>query len=249
MGSAMEVTAIARAFAAGLTRILGAKLYGVYLYGAAAFPDVFPTGDIDYHVILRAPLSAPERVELEALHRALAAQYPPLGGELDGYYVLLSDAQGTQPPRSEMWAHAVDESWALHRAHIRAGRCIVLYGPDPSTIYPPATWPEIERALRSEWAFVVRNLEQYPAYCILNLCRLIYSYQTRDVVVSKAFAARWAEAALPEWRGLVAAACRFYAGEATLEDERLMRAELPGLLAEARDTIARCALDTPSSDA
>ena len=82
MGSAMEVTAIARAFAAGLTRILGAKLYGVYLYGAAAFPDVFPTGDIDYHVILRAPLSAPERVELEALHRALAAQYPPLGGEL-----------------------------------------------------------------------------------------------------------------------------------------------------------------------
>lgn len=40
------------AFVGGLKEILHAKLYGVYLYGAAVFPNSGPIQDIDCHVIL-----------------------------------------------------------------------------------------------------------------------------------------------------------------------------------------------------
>ena len=39
-------------FLAGLKPVLGEKLYAVYIYGAAVFPDTLPTGDVDFHVIL-----------------------------------------------------------------------------------------------------------------------------------------------------------------------------------------------------
>ncbi len=234
-----QVSIIGQAFAEGLKRILGEKLHGAYVYGAAAFPDAFPTGDIDYHVILNSVLTDGERSELEGLHELLAEQYPPLGGEMDGYYILLDDARRESPPRSQMWRRATDDSWALHREHIRAGRRIVLHGPDPTGIYPPASWPEIESALYGEVDYVEKHLHQYPDYCILNLCRLIYSFETKDVVVSKAQASDWACDALPEWRRHIELARKSYARQATPEDRQFMLAEVETFLEFARTRIER----------
>ena len=200
MTIARQVSAIGKAFSEGLKSILAGKLYGAYIYGAAALPDTVSTGDIDFHVILKDELTDGERSRLEELHQALERQFPPLGCGMDGYYILLADACRESPPKSQMWNRATDDSWALHREHIRAGRHIVLYGPDPRGIYPPATWSEIESALCSELDYVEKHLQVYPDYCILNLCRLIYSFETRDVVVSKAAASDWAHQALSEWR-------------------------------------------------
>jgi hypothetical protein len=36
------------------------------------------------------------------LHKELARKHPPIGGELDGYYILLEDAKKKNPLRSEM---------------------------------------------------------------------------------------------------------------------------------------------------
>ena len=166
MSISQEVSIIGEAFVDGLKRILGEKLHGAYIFGAAAFPDAVPTGDIDFHVILKSELTDDERSELESLHESLAEQFPPLGGELDGYYILLADARRETPPRSQMWRRATDDSWALHREHIRAGRHIVLHGPEPTEIYSPASWPEIETALCGELAYVEKHLREYPDYCI-----------------------------------------------------------------------------------
>jgi hypothetical protein len=114
----------------------------------------------------------------------------------------------------------------LHRAHIRAGRCIVLHGPDPVQVFPPVSWPELEEALQGELDYVEKHLADYPAYCVLNLCRLIYSFETRDVVVSKYGSARWADDALPAWRPHVAAAKRSYERQATAEDEAFLAVEV-----------------------
>jgi hypothetical protein len=217
-----EITLINRAFVEGLARILGEKLYGAYIYGATAFPDAVPTNDIDFHVILTSVLTDSERLELEALHESLGRQFPRLGGELDGYYILLEDARRTSPPQSQMWSCAIDTSWALHREHIRAGRHIVLYGPDPREIYPSATWSELEYALRVELEYVETHLLDYPDYCILNLCRLLYSFETRDVVVSKARASEWAYVALPEWRPCIDLARKSYAKQATSSDREFI---------------------------
>jgi hypothetical protein len=237
--TASQTSRIGQAFLDGLKRCLGERLHGVYIYGAAAFPDTVPTGDVDFHVILKSELTDAERSELERLHENLAERFPPLAGEMDGYYILLSDARCEAPPRSQMWGRATDSSWALHRAHIRAGRCIVLYGPEPREIYPPASWPELEGALYGELDFVEKHLHQYPDYCILNLCRLVYSFETRNVVVSKGQAADWAIDALPDWRRHIELARKSYARQATPEERQFMLGEVRGFFEFARTRIAR----------
>jgi hypothetical protein len=215
-----ELRELCTAFRDGLRSILSDRLYGVYLFGAVAFPGPAPTGDVDYHVILKGPLNGEQRAALEQLHASLAKDHPPLGCEMDGYYLLLEDALQDAPPRSQMWSGAIDKSWALHRQHIRSGRRIVLYGPDPNEIYTAPTWTELEEALYGELQYAEDHLADYPAYCILNLCRLVYSFETRHVVLSKAEAAAWAVEALPEWRGVVQLALKWYAGEATAADDQ-----------------------------
>ncbi|MFW5940660.1 MAG: aminoglycoside adenylyltransferase domain-containing protein [Chloroflexota bacterium] len=232
-----QVSAIGAAFAGGLRRILGDKLVAAYIYGAAAFPDTSTTGDVDFHVILQSELTEQERAELEELHQTLARQFPPLGAEMDGYYILLADARREAPPQSQMWARARDTAWALHRQHIRAGRYIRLHGPDPREIYPAARWSEIEIALQGELDYVERHLQDYPDYCILNLCRLVYSFRTQDVVVSKAAAADWASEELPQWRRHIEVAKKSYAGQATLDEKAFMLAEVERFFAFARALI------------
>jgi hypothetical protein len=247
MPISQDVNVIGQAFVDGLKRILGGKLHGAYIHGAAAFPAAVPTGDIDFHVILTSELTDEERSELERLHKSLAEQFPPLGGELDGYYILLADARRGAPPRSQMWKRALDESWALHCEHIRAGRCLILYGPEPKEIYPPVTWSDIVTALWSEFEYVEKHLHQYPAYCILNLCRLIYSFETKDVVVSKAQASDWAYEALPQWRRQIDLARKSYARQATPEDQQAMLDEVGRFLEFARARIGRDARKAPTA--
>jgi hypothetical protein len=222
MTPTQQIDVIGKAFVDGLKAILGEKLYGAYIYGAAAFPDAVPTKDIDFHVILRSSLTPTEKSQLEQFHEFLGQKFPPLGGEFDGYYILLEDAVGRTPPKSQMWNLATDNSWALHREHILAGRHIILYGPEPKDIYLPAAWSEVESALYGELDYIEKHLQEYPDYCILNLCRLIYSFETRDVVISKAQASEWARNALPQWREHVDAARKSYACQATPEDGRFL---------------------------
>ena len=241
MSQVEEINAICEAFIHGLRMVLGKKLYAAYIYGAAAFRDALPTGDIDFHVILNDGITAAERSALEELHRRLADRFPPLGGELDGYYILLDDARRDSPPQSQMWRRATDYGWPLHCEHIRAGRHIVLHGPDPREIYPPATWVQIEVALQHEIEFIQEHLQDYPDYCILNLCRLIYSYETKDVVISKAKAADWAYDALPEWRRHIELARKSYARRITPEEKEFILREVPRFfeLAQSRITLTK----------
>jgi hypothetical protein len=217
---------LCQALLRGLEVALGEKLHSIYLYGALAFPEAGATGDIDFHAILTETPDDRERSAIEDLHATLAREYPPLGVDLDGYYILLEDARRRSPPRHQLRPDIVDNSWALHRAHIRAGRCIILRGPDPTEIYPPVSWPELEVALQRELDYVENHLTDYPAYCVLNLCRLIYSFETGDVVVSKYGSARWAYDALPAWRPHVEAARRSYERTSTSRDEAFLEAEV-----------------------
>jgi hypothetical protein len=219
-----EMRGLCCAFMEGLDGILGASLYAVYVYGALTFPETEYTGDVDFHAILSAAPSEPERTALLALHDLLAREFPPLGAELDGYYLLLEDAQGSAPPRHLLFPHLVDDSWALHRAHILAGRCIVLHGPDPTTVYVAPTWSEVSQALDGELDYVAHHLEQYPDYCVLNLCRLVYSWEAGDVVTSKAAAAAWASRRFPAWKPLIDLALKSYAKQTSAADRVILLA-------------------------
>ena len=114
---------LCQALYSGMAQILGDKLFGVYVYGAIAFPEGGATGDVDFHAILANPPDASEREGLTALHTGLARDYPPMGAELDGWYILLDDALHAARPTHQLLPGLRDNSWALHRAHLRAGRC------------------------------------------------------------------------------------------------------------------------------
>jgi hypothetical protein len=232
-----EIEILVQELAAGLERILGENLYGLYLYGAAVFPDGSPLVDIDFHVILREPPGGNIISALGGLYDSLARDYPPLGTGLDGYYILLKDARRPAPPRHQLAANVFDKSWALHRAHLRAGRCIVLCGPDPQDLFPATSWSELKDALQGELDYVEAHLDAYPAYCVLNLCRLIYSFATHDVVISKHASAEWAIEVLPAWRRLIEAAWRSYGQLDTSEDHKLLKSRVNDFFAFANERI------------
>ena len=231
------VRRLSLAFVDGLLEVLGEKLFAVYFYGAVAFPETQAVGDIDFHALLSGRLSEPERDALRRLHEDMASGFPPLGGELDGYYLLLEDARRSTPPRDELRPDKVDESFALHCAHLRAGRSIVLCGPGPRDVYPEPSWAELEVALDGELDYVTRHLDQHPAYCVLNLCRLLYSFETHDVVTSKAAAAAWARRKFPEWERPIALALKSYAHLASPREAETMKADLARFHVFAQDRI------------
>jgi hypothetical protein len=234
---------VCEAFLGGLDDVLGDALVSLYLYGAVAFPR--PEGwalDVDFHVLVaRAPTDA-ERGGLATLHRQLAAERPPYGSDLDGYYVLLGDAGRSTPPTSVggvfpstaggVVQAPVDDAWALHRAAVLAGRSVLLHGQDPRDVVVAPAEAEVRAALRSELAFVVGHPE-HAAFGVLNACRITYSASTGDVVVSKAAAAAWGMAHEPAWRPALEAGVRSYTGRAEAGDEER--------LAGARSSIIRAA--------
>jgi hypothetical protein len=239
------VNEVCEDFVGGLREILASKLFGVYLYGAAVFPESGPIQDIDCHVILDGALTESERNSIITLHEHLAQRFPPLGGELDAYYILLEDARGTVPPQHQVWAEIYDHSWALHCAHIRAGRFIHLWGQDAGDIFPSPTWENILAALDHELSFIEENLN-YPAYCMLNLCRIMYSFAERNVVVSKQFSGNWACDRFPEWEPVISAAMRFYKKETQPGDDELMREEMEDFLAFAQRQIRQFCVEITS---
>jgi predicted nucleotidyltransferase len=220
-----KVQEICTGLVGGLKEILGGKLYGIYLYGAAVFPDSGPVSDIDCHVILNEPLDDRNREAVFRLYARLKKDYPPLGQELDIWYILFEDAQKAELPQNQLKTNMSDEWWALHCAHIRADRYVTLYGPEPDKIFPVPSWEGISAALDHEIEYIKNNLK-YPAYCVLNLCRIIYSFRNRDVVVSKCFSGLWAIDKFPAWVDILRAALRTYEGKDTNADKSLLRADL-----------------------
>jgi hypothetical protein len=239
-----DIQSIGADFAGGLVAILDDKLYGVYLYGATVFEDGGPAQDVDCHVILSSGLTGVEHDRINCLHHHLAEKHAPLGGELDAYYILLADAQRPDMPQHQLWPDIYDWSWALHCAHIRAGYYATLYGPAPVDIFPAPSWPAVVAALDHELDFVRENL-QYPAYCILNLCRILISFQTGDVAVSKRACGRWFSTMYPQWATIIDAAIDQYDGRATAAEEARLGLEVIRFLGFATTQIEQARQNLP----
>jgi hypothetical protein len=202
--------------------VLGDAFASLFLYGAVAFPRP-PRWriDFDFHVLLRRPLAARELHGIEQLYAELA-QVSELGSDLDGYFVLLADATRPEPPRHQLNLHMRDEAWALHRAHVHAGRYFIIAGIDPREVAPEPTWAELEAGLRAEMRFVETHADA-KSFGVLNAARILSSFETHDVVRSKYQAGQWAlESLPPEWHEALHAALRWYERASLADDERVL---------------------------
>ena len=237
-----SVCAILREFVGGLTRILSAKLYGIYMHGATVFPDAGPILDIDCHVVLNEAITYEQRQAILELNHYLDKEFPLFGGAPDAYFVLLEEARKTLRPKHHLNEEMCDDSWALHCAHVRAGRYETLWGPEPTDIFPVPSFEQIDTDLMGQLDYIKEHL-CYEAYCVLNLCRIIYSYSEGNVVVSKQFSGSWAKGRFPEWRKLIEAAIRYnqerryFTGKSCPEEDRLLKDLLPDFLSFSLDYI------------
>ncbi len=204
-----HVRALSNAFVAELEQTLGLRFVGLFQYGAVCFPPS-PISDFDAHVIVSDPFTDTDRDAINAMRERLLALQG--GDDMDVWYVTLDAMRSRDLPQTELRPGFLDESWGLHRAHWHAGRIIVVKGPDPRELVPEPTWEEIDEGLQGELEFVTEHLADAPAYGVLNLCRILYSYETRDVVVGKFQSATWAHAALDvDWHPLIRTALAAYA--------------------------------------
>ena len=221
----------------GLEEVLGDGLAGLFVYGAALFPhpDAWIL-DFDFHALVERPLGEAEREGVRTVYASLGTQ-SELGRDLDGYFVLLADATKPEPPVHQLDHSVRDKAWALHRAHVHAGRYASICGVDPREIVPVPTWPELDAGLRAELVFILTHPEA-TAFGILNAARILASYDRRDVVLSKYEAAQWALDTLPSyWHDLLRAAVRTYERAPRESDDAALRAGWAGFVALVRAEI------------
>jgi streptomycin 3"-adenylyltransferase len=214
-----------------LTGLDGDNLVGAYLHGSIAFPEYIPeAGDIDFYVVTHRSLNGTQIKSLDHLHRSLAAKFE-FGIKLDGFYIPYAAARMHENPRNLVYgAHGrihrggSDDAWALHREHFARSTYIRIYGPRASRIFSRPNWNEIRSALYRQLVYVRKIIDSHPWWSVLNLCRLVYSFKTENVAVSKLGAARWALKKLPSrWKPVIRSAVKRYKGTANRRDRTILR--------------------------
>ena len=188
--------------AAGLTRVLGPALIGLYLHGSAAMGGwSAERSDVDLLGVVARPLDRRAKREISARLNHPSLVCPAAAGlELS----LVTVAVAADPPRRPPFelhvntgpaaqTHlggpaAADPDLLLHFAVCRRAG-VAVAGPDPVEVFaePPRAWLLERAAAELRWA--VRHGSF--AYRVLNACRA-WRYLEDDVLGSKLEGGRWA---------------------------------------------------------
>lgn len=225
-----------------LAELVGDELVALWTFGAVTFPDrPKRLGDLDTYGVLVSRPDSELAAAIDEIHESIAQT---CGVEWDSWYVIVSDARRIEPPPHALRAQLVDEAWALHRAHWLAGRYVMLYGRHPLDFVQRPDWDQLRHGLLGEVRYIEnfvhsnRNDAGHAAFAIWNGCRIIYSLETRDVVVSKRAAGEWALDHLPgSWNAGLRAARRVYDGDTRKGDEVVLQTLMPEVVAAARARI------------
>jgi hypothetical protein len=211
----------------GLLEIFGNDLVAVWLYGGSLFSPI--ALDIDLHILLARAPNEQEGQEIRELH-ATVSKNERWVDEFDSWYILAQDARRAEPPPNiGPWHPGIPDShWPLHRAHWLAGACIVVHGLTPSEVVQQPTWDEIEQTLRDELKDEAKDGGREGAadspYWTLQLCRVLASLETGNVVRSKLDSGTWALERLPQQtHQIIKAAMRYYTRSSQRDDEELIK--------------------------
>ena len=191
-----DVLEVADALRTGLDQILGDAFASLFLYGAVAFPRPERWQiDFDFHVLLRRPLTDRERRDIER-----CTPRSPSVSEL-----------GARPRR--LLRAALRRRATRAAAAPTRSPCATRRGPCTARTCTPGATSSSPVSTRSRSCPSPRGPSSKPhfaprcassnrhpdatAFGILNACRILCSFETRDVVMSKYQAAEWALASLP----------------------------------------------------
>jgi hypothetical protein len=220
-----------------LDAILGANLFGVYVYGSLTQRAFAPArSDIDCVVVVRRDLTRGQvrKLRMWLAEAALVDPWIPrlqmqvlLKGRL-----LRPDTRGYIYQFGALRRSGSDGNPIIWMNVLVSG--LTIRGPAPATFLPSITSEMLLKALVREVAYLSKEIGNraskwrdkrfYRAYAVLTLCRILYSQRFGDVV-SKPRAARWALQTLPtRWHSLIRSAIQSDRGKgSTLSLPRIAR--------------------------
>jgi len=216
-----EVNVVLGELIAGVQRVLGADLRGMYLYGSLALGDFTPhRSDIDAVVVTAGDLTDAQMAALQALHSDLAARWVPWGSELEVTYIPQRALRRYDPAqaryasiqRGETLVVEQHDIGGIIQRHVLREHGITLVGPPIRAQIDPINPDDLRRdvlAIAQKWLAALRadprplRHQGYQGYVVMTICRMLYTLQF-GTVVSKPTACRWARDALGRrWAPLI----------------------------------------------
>lgn len=216
-----EINTLLSELLSGAREVLGQQFVGLYVHGSVASHDFNPQrSDIDFVVVTTDALPLDVLPALEAMHARLTASGLQWADVLEGSYIPQAALRRYDPAHSDYPALRVDGSfevdghgsdWIIQR-HILREKGLALAGPPIKTLIDPVAPDALRWASRGilrEWwqpqlaeSFRIRS-DEYQAYAILTMCRILYTLEHGDVA-SKPAAAQWAKSVLDShWSPLI----------------------------------------------
>lgn len=217
-----DVNEILNLLYSDVKEILGDQLVGMYLFGSLANGDFDNASDIDVLFVIERRVSEPEFSALKEMHARINKLDSPWAIQLEVSYIP-RDALFRHDPNNKTHPHmdrgnnevlhwmAHESDWIIQRYILRE-RGVHILGPDLQTLVDPVSVDERRRAVAEVLPLWVNriledpsviNKRGYQSYCVLSLCRMLYTLKTGDII-SKRVAAQWAKENLAShWRPLI----------------------------------------------
>lgn len=203
-------------------RILSDQFIGMYLFGSLANGDFDKHSDIDVLVVTDGDISSDRFSKLQNMHAEIAKIDSPWAIQQEVSYIPQNALRRFDPPnirhpfldRGEMEMLKIkphESDWIIQRYLLRE-RGIVLTGPDLTTLIDPVTPCELRQAVVDILPLWVDPIfanptkiqsRGYQSFCVLSLCRMLYTLQNK-AILSKPAAAKWAVETLDSrWSPLI----------------------------------------------
>ena len=200
-------------------KVLGEQFLGLYLFGSLSTGDFNPeSSDIDFLCTTADKLSEETIAALEKMFFDLEEFDPKWWYKLEGSFTPQADMYRYNPENGpyptvhegKFYLAGHESHWIIQR-HLLLKNAVIVEGYEPSTFIAPVNVDDLHGALRSfldEWWIpmldnpVKLDRQDYQAYAILTMCRMLYTFEN-DEIASKPVSARWAQENFPEWHELV----------------------------------------------
>ena len=219
--------------ASAIRGTLGEDLLGLYLYGSIVAGGFEPdASDIDLLAVLAREVREDDVEPLDGMHRGFLGIHPEWANRLDVVYVgretLASFRQGSGVfaviSAGEPFHIRHDPADWLQTWYLAGQGCEALVGPPAPELLPSIDRSEFVAVIieaAGEHADRARHaVGGELAYLVLTVCRTLTTLAT-GTMPSKAAAAAWTSARMPEWAELIdsALACRKSGGREGFHDE------------------------------
>ena len=220
----LDVNALLDTLLFQMQQVLGANLFGLYLYGSLVTGDFdHECSDIDLLAVTASDVNEQEFADLQEMHTAIAHTHKEWEGRIEVAYLSVTALKTFRVQRSQIVVISPGEplnikdagaDWLINWYVVRE-QGVTLFGPLPETPIASITMDEFIHSIREhagEWKEWIEHARERKAqsYAMLTMCRALYAV-TNGEQASKKRTAEWVGQQWPQWSDLVQEALRWRA--------------------------------------